>query len=61
MSTQKDMIVFIVKALGVTLSIGLWFTLVWTGKAPADGFVAGLLSIVGFLTGHAVGKLNPSS
>lgn len=49
-------IVFGVKAFGILLAYGAWVGLVWHGNTPADGFVAGLLSLIGFLTGNAVGK-----
>lgn len=49
-------IVFISKAIGVLLAFGTWASLVWHGNTPADGFVAGLVSLIGFLTGHSVGQ-----
>ena len=49
-------IVFITKSVGIFLAFGVWGALVWHGNTPADGFVAGLLSLIGFLTGHEVGK-----
>ena len=49
-------IVFVTKSIGVLLAFGTWGALVWHGNTPADGFVAGLLSLIGFLTGHEVGK-----
>lgn len=49
-------IVFGAKAIGILLAYGAWAFLVWHGNTPADGFVAGLLSLIGFLTGNAVGK-----
>ncbi len=52
-------IVFGTKAMGVFAAYGTWAYLVYKGMTPADGFVAGLLSLIGFLTGHAVGKSSP--
>ena len=49
-------LVFGVKAFGIFLAYGAWAFLVWHSNTPADGFVAGLLSLIGFLTGNAVGK-----
>ena len=47
---------FVTKSLGVACAYGTWAFLVYKGLTPADGFVAGLLSLISFLTGNAVGK-----
>ena len=53
---MNDTIVYATKAGGLLLAYAVWALLVWHGNTPADGFVNGLLALIGFLTGNAVGK-----
>ena len=53
---MNENVVYGTKAGGLLLAYGTWAFLVWHGNMPADGFVNGLLALIGFLTGNAVGK-----
>ena len=53
---MNENVVYGTKASGLLLAYGTWAFLVWHGNTPADGFVNGLLALIGFLTGNAVGK-----
>lgn len=53
---MNENVVYGTKAGGLLLAYGTWAFLVWHGNTPADGFVNGLLALIGFLTGNAVGK-----
>jgi hypothetical protein len=53
---MNENVVYASKAAGLLLAYGMWAFLVWHGNTPADGFVNGLLALIGFLTGNAVGK-----
>ena len=53
---MNENVVYASKAGGLLLAYGTWAFLVWHGNTPADGFVNGLLALIGFLTGNAVGK-----
>ena len=53
---MNENVVYGTKAGGLLLAYGTWAFLVWHGHTPADGFVNGLLALIGFLTGNAVGK-----
>ena len=53
---MNENVVYGTKAGGLLLAYGTWAFLVWHGNTPADGFVNGLLALIGFLTGNAVGQ-----
>ena len=55
---QNETLKVVLNAAGIALVYVGWFSLVWVNKAPVDGFIAGVISLSSFLTGHVVGKVS---